>query len=216
MDIEAARTQMIGQQVRTSRVLDPGVLRVLAEVPREAFVPPPLRSLAFADTSVPLDHGQMMMSPQVEGRLLQYLSVRPDERVLEVGTGSGFLTACLARLGAGVTSLEIFPDLADTARQRLREQGSRGCNVEVADVFGWTPDQPYACIAVTGSVPVYSTLFESWLAPGGRLFVIVGTEPVMEALLVTRRENGTVVRESLFETVVTALLNAPQPDPFRF
>jgi protein-L-isoaspartate(D-aspartate) O-methyltransferase len=192
------------------------VLRVLGEVPRELFVPAAFRSLAFADTSIPLPHGQTMMTPQVEGRLLQALQIKATDRVLEIGTGSGFLAACLARLGRAVTSLEIFPDLAQTARQALRATATRACEVRVQDVFSWQPDESYDCIAVTGSLPVSDSRFQDWLQPGGRLFMVIGTAPVMEAVLVRRRADGTLGRESLFETVVPPLVNAPQPEQFRF
>jgi protein-L-isoaspartate(D-aspartate) O-methyltransferase len=216
MDTEAARAQMIGQQVRAAHVLEPEVLRVLGEVPRERFVPAAFADLAFADTSIPLAHGQVMMRPQVEGLLLQALGLRDADAVLEIGTGSGFLTACLEQLGGHVTSLEILQDLAESARQRLRAQDARRCTVTVADAFAWEPDRAYDCIAVTGSLPVATGRFEDWLAPGGRLFAVVGTGPVMEAMRVTRLESGSLRREMLFETLLAPLVNAPQPDKFSF
>ena len=153
MNVEDARTQMVNQQVRAWDVLDPAVLSVLAQVPREQFVPPRFRNLAFADTEIPLGGGQVMMTPQVEGRLLQALAIRGTDRVLEVGTGSGFLTACLARLGSRVTSLEILPELADTARRNLRGVATWNAEVRTEDVFQYRPAEPWDVIAVTGSVP---------------------------------------------------------------
>jgi protein-L-isoaspartate(D-aspartate) O-methyltransferase len=213
---EAARLQMVSQQVRAWAVLEPRVLEVLTEVRREAFVPAAHRRLAFADTAIPLGDGQHMMTPQVEGRLLQALEVAPTDRVLEIGTGSGFLAACLGRLGSGVTTLEIRPALADHARRALREAGARNCEVVVADAFAWEPPGPFDCIAVTGSLPVDAARFEGWLAPGGRLFAVVGTGPAMEALRVRRAADGSLSRESLFETVLDPLDHAPRPEAFRF
>lgn len=212
--IEAARTQMVNQQVRAWDVLDPVVLGTLSDVRREQFVPAQFRNLAFADTGVPLPCGQVMMSPQVEGRLLQALTITPADAVLEVGTGSGFLTACLARLGAGVVSLEIFGELAEAARAQLA--GAGNATVLTEDVFRYAPSKVFDVIAVTGSMPVYDPYFEEWLAVGGRLFVITGERPVMEATLVRRLGPNEWSRESLFETVIPPLVNAVQPDKFVF
>lgn len=216
MNLESARQQMVTQQVRAWEVLDPAVLRVLGEVHRELFVPPEWRALAFADTVVRLPEGQRMMTPQVEGRLLQALTIGPSDRILEIGTGSGFLAACLARLGAHVTSLEIRPALAEAARRRLRENGVTGCDVEVADAFRWTPPGTFDCIAVTGSLPLPDTRFREWLSPNGRLFAVVGMPPIMEAQLIRRTESNEFTRESLFETLLDPLDNAPQPERFVF
>lgn len=216
LNAEAARLQMVSQQVRAWEVLDPRVLHVLTEVRREAFVPPAFRALAFADTAIPLGDGQHMMTPQVEGRVLQALEVGEADRVLEVGTGSGFLAACLGRLGGSVTTLEIRPSLAAHAQRALRESGARNCEVVVADAFAWRPPAPFDCIAVTGSLPVDDAPLREWLAPGGRLFVVVGSAPAMDARLVRRAASGEFSRESLFETVLDPLDHAPRPEPFEF
>jgi protein-L-isoaspartate(D-aspartate) O-methyltransferase len=216
MSTEAARIQMVNQQVRAWDVLDPGVLRVLTEVPRERFVPSAYRALAFADTAIPLPHGQCMMTPQVEGRLLQALTIGSGDRILEIGTGSGFLASCLAKLGAQVVTLEIFADLAESARRALHETGVTNVEVIAADVYRWEPPGTFDCVALTGSLPVYDRRFESWLAPGGRLFAIVGEPPVMDACLVERAGDGQFPRQSLFETVIAPLLNAVPPEPFVF
>lgn len=212
---EAARIQMVTQQVRAWEVLDPAVLRVLHDVPRERFVPPAYRSLAFADTAIPLPGGQRMLTPQLVGRILQALDVGSGDRVLEVGTGSGFLTACLGRLGAQVTSLEIDPALAETARLNLHDAGAVNCEVLTQDVFAWQPPGTFDCIAVTGSVPLFEPRFQDWLEKDGRLFVTVGEAPAMDALLVRRTAAG-FTRETLFETVLPALSHAPQPERFTF
>ncbi|MDP2322469.1 MAG: protein-L-isoaspartate O-methyltransferase [Gammaproteobacteria bacterium] len=214
--IEAARNQMVNQQVRAWDVLDPSVLAVLATVPREQFVPPRYRNLAFADTAIPLRGNQVMMTPQVEGRLLQALAIRGPDRVLEVGTGSGFLTACLGRLAASVTSLEILPELADEARRNLRTVSTWNAEVLTADVFSYRPDAPWDVIAVTGSVPAPDERFQHWLADGGRLFIVTGEDPLMHARLVTRQGPDRWVTTILFETSLPALLNAPLPPRFKF
>ena len=216
INVEVARTQMINQQVRAWDVLDPTVLAVLALVPREQFVPPRFRSLAFADTAIPLPGGQAMLTPQVEGRLLQALAVRDTDRVLEVGAGSGFLTACLARLGRQVTSFEILPELADAARRNLRGVDARNAEVRTEDIFGYRPGESYDVIAVTGSLPQPDVRFQRWLADGGRLFLMTGEDPLMEARLVTRHGPDQWSTITLFETSVPALLNAALPSKFTF
>jgi protein-L-isoaspartate(D-aspartate) O-methyltransferase len=216
MNIEDARTQMVNQQVRAWDVLDPAVLSVLTQVPREQFVPSRFRNLAFADTEIPLGAGQVMLTPQLEGRLLQALAIRGTDRVLEVGTGSGFLTACLARLGSHVTSLEILPELADAARRNLRGVATWNAEVRIEDVFQYRPGEPWDVIAVTGSVPQADTRFQHWLADGGRLFMVVGENPLMQARLVTRQGPEQWTATTLFETSVPALLNATPPSKFRF
>ncbi|ROR34755.1 protein-L-isoaspartate O-methyltransferase family protein [Inmirania thermothiophila] len=217
MDLERARYNMIEQQVRPWEVLDQRVLDTLAKVPREHFVPEPYRALAFADVQIPLPHGQVMMPPKMEGRLLQALSPQPDERVLEVGTGSGFLTACLAALAGHVYTVEIFEDLAAEAARRLASLGIGNVTVETGQAAaGWSAHAPYNVIALTGSVPVLAERFREDLAVGGRLFAIVGTSPVMEAILVTRTGPSDWVTESLFETDFPALIDAPAPRRFVF
>ncbi len=217
VDIESARHQMVSQQVRAWDVLDPAVLGVMGSVPRERFVPPQFGRLAFADTAIPLSHGQHMLTPQLAGRLLQSLEITPTDRILEIGTGSGFLTACLAKLGAHVTSLEIRPDLAEAARGRLRDLGIGNCVILTEDAFRWQPAERFDCIAVGGSVWVPDSAFTDWLAPGGRMFVVVGETPAMEALLIRRATSGTgFSRVSLFETVLPPLDNAPRPERFVF
>jgi len=213
---EAARQQMITQQVRAGSVLDAEVLQVLAEIPRERFVPQAFRRLAFADTAVPLPGGQEMLTPQVTGRILQALAIGKGDRILEIGTGSGFLTACLARLGAQVTSLEIRHELADTARRALHDTSSSNCEVLAQDAFAWQPPGTFDCIAVTGSLPLPDTRFQEWLAPGGRMFVVVGQPPAMEAWLLKREAHGAVLGTSLFETCLPPLDHAPRPDSFAF
>jgi protein-L-isoaspartate(D-aspartate) O-methyltransferase len=216
MNVEIARRQMIEQQVRAWAVLDQRVLGVLAQVRRELFVPEPFRELAFADTQIPIGHGQLMLAPKVEGRFLQALELDPADDVLEIGTGSGFFAACLARLGSTVRSVEIFADLCEFARENLRASGVSGVQIEMQDAMTLGDSRRYDAIAVTGSLPIYDRRFERALEIGGRLAVVVGESPVMEARLIRRASETQWVQESLFETVIEPLLNAPQPPRFLF
>jgi protein-L-isoaspartate(D-aspartate) O-methyltransferase len=186
-------------------------------VPREAFVPDHYRQLAFADIAIPLDHGEVMMDPKVEGRLLQALAIEHRDRILEIGTGSGYLTALLAKSGGQVTSVEIHEDFSRQAGTRLKEQGIANVTLEIGDgVRGWEKAAPYDVIAVTGSVPVLTDHFERQLALGGRLFVVVGEPPIMEAWLITRVSASEWMREGLFETALPPLRGAPEPPKFVF
>jgi protein-L-isoaspartate(D-aspartate) O-methyltransferase len=216
LDVAAARHQMIEQQVRAWEVLDPEVLAVMERVPREEFAPPRFRDLAFADAGIPLGHGQSMLAPKIEGRMLQALAARPGETALEVGTGSGFFAACLAQFVRSVRSLEIFPDLAEQARDNLVRTGARNVMVEAQDAFTLESPGEYDVIALTGSLPLYDARFERALRVGGRLFVTVGLAPIMEARLVTRTAAGEWRHENLFETVMDALVHAPTPPEFVF
>jgi protein-L-isoaspartate(D-aspartate) O-methyltransferase len=216
IDVTSARRQMIEQQVRAWDVLDLAVLEAMERVPREEFAPAPLRELAFADLAVPLAHGQHMLPPKLEGRILQALAIQPDDRVLEIGTGSGYFAACLAALAGAVHSVEIHGDLAAAARANLARTRATRVTVETADAFALVPGAAYDVIAVTGSLPVYDPRFEQALAIGGRMFVVVGRAPVMEARRVTRTGPGDWLHESLFETVVDPLIHAPQAPGFVF
>lgn len=208
--------QMIEQQVRAWDVLDGHVLTVMREVPRELFVSPEHRYLAHADVEVPLPCGQHMLRPSVAGRLLQALLPAATEPVLEIGTGTGFLTACLRAMAAQVRSLEVFAELADAARRNLAALGMRDVEVADADAWSFESGARYGAIAVTGSLPLYDARFERMLSVGGRLFVVVGEAPVMEARLVRRTAEEAWATESLFETVIDPLVNAARPARFTF
>lgn len=214
MNTEAARAQMLGQQIRAWEVLDPRVLGVLGSTPREAFVPARFRDLAFADTEIPLGHGQVMMTPQVEGRLLQALQITSIDDVLEIGTGSGYLSACLAKLGAGVTSIDLFPEFVEAAEAKLADQRIRNVALHAADAATFDNKDKYDVVAVTASVPVLSEQLVQFLRPGGRMFIVVGRAPIMEAQLITLRADGTKLVESLFETMLTPMLNWDIPERF--
>ena len=212
---EFAREQMVQQQVRAWDVLDERVLDTFRSVPRELFVPPEQQFLAFADVDVPLPNGQHMLRPSVAGRLLQCLELTGAERALEVGAGSGFLTACLAVTCASVRSIEIFPDLAELARGNLARFGARNAEVVLADATR-LPGERYDAIAITASLPVYDERLQDLLTVGGRLCVVVGSPPVMEATLVRCVAPGAWARQSLFETVIDPLINAQSPRTFIF
>jgi protein-L-isoaspartate(D-aspartate) O-methyltransferase len=205
---------MLGQQIRAWEVFDTRVLETLRETQREQFVPQDYRELAFADIEVPIAHGQSMMAPKVEGRLLQALQLEPTDRVLEVGTGTGYLSACLARLAGEVVTVDIYADFVHQSEARLREQGITNVELVATDALALDRRGEFDAIAVTGSVPRLDEHFVRMLRPDGRLFVVVGRAPVMEARLVTMHANGKSTEESLFETVLTTLVNAEQPEPF--
>jgi protein-L-isoaspartate(D-aspartate) O-methyltransferase len=217
--IDKARFNMIQQQIRPWNVADDRVLSVMAEIPREQFVPDAYRSLAYADIEIPIGDGQTTLAPKVVARMLQALDVQPIDKILEIGTGTGYPTACLSRLGGRVVSLEIHAGLAEQARAALEALKLERLDVRVADgLKGPVDGQPFDVIALAGSLPSDEALaaLQEQLAPGGRLFAVVGEEPVMEALLVTRVEGGDFSRQSLFETSVPALEKVPEPERFVF
>jgi protein-L-isoaspartate(D-aspartate) O-methyltransferase len=211
-----ASEQMIEQQVRAWEVLDERVLGILRQVPRERFVPPQQRFLAYADAEIPLPEGQHMLRPSVVGRLLQALEPAPGMRVLEVGAGSGFVTACLRAAGTRVRSLELFADLATLAARNLSAVGMSDVEIVNADALNADTGERYHAIALTASLPVYDPRFERQLEIGGRLFVVVGEAPLMEARLIRRISESAWATDSLFETVIDPLVNAPRPAHFRF
>ena len=215
--MEQARFNMIEQQIRPAEVLDPTVLSIIADVPRENFVPADYQQLAYSDTNIPLANGQTMMSPIQEARLQQALNVHPDDEIFEIGTGSGYQTALLAKLGKTVTSIEIDQQLSISAAQKLRQQNITNVTLEVGDASkGWAAKAPYDVIAVTGSLPVMCSDLKQQLNKGGRLFVIVGSEPAMSAMLITRISDDQWSEEELFETVIPPLVNAEKPPEFVF
>ncbi len=216
MNTLAARQQMVDQQIRTWEVLDPRVLDVLSAVPREAFVPADYRELAFADAPIPIGHGQCMLAPKLQGRILQALGVIASDSVLEIGTGTGYLSACLSLLGGSTLSVDIHPDFVASAALNLRAVTQARVQLETRDAFSPSPLGEYDVVAVTGSLPVYDTRFERALRIGGRLFAVVGVPPVMDAILVRRVDSAEWIRESLFETVLDPLINATAAQRFVF
>lgn len=208
---------MIEQQIRPWEVLDQRVLDRIAEIPREEFVPERFRKLAFSDTQIPLEHGELMMPPKVEARMLQALRVEPGDATLEIGTGSGYVTALLASLSQNVLSIDLYRDFTKSAAEKLARLSLRNVEPITADgIHGWEQGAPYDVIAVTGSLPLLTEHFQRQLKLGGRLFVIVGQSPVMEARLITRMNEAEWEAETLFETDIPPLLGAPAPERFVF
>jgi protein-L-isoaspartate(D-aspartate) O-methyltransferase len=217
MDFERARFNMIEQQIRPWEVLDQRVLDLLFRVRREDFVPPACRELAFADMEIPIGHGEKMLAPKIEARMLQELAPAEADRVLEVGTGSGYFTALLASLAAHVYSVDIVPEFTRGAGERLAAHGIRNVTLDSGDAArGWDKHGPYDAIVVTGSMPILPESFKASLKTGGRLLAIVGEPPVMEAQLITSAGGGAYNSIGLFETCIAPLRNAPRPERFVF
>jgi protein-L-isoaspartate(D-aspartate) O-methyltransferase len=217
MDYENARHLMIEQQIRPWEVLDPAVTGLLTKVKREDFVPPVYRSLAFVDMDIPLGHGEFMWAPKFEARVLQSLQVKRHERVLEVGTGSGYMTALLASQAGQVVSLELVNEFRDEADRKLKAHGLANITLKAGDgARDWADDGMFDVIVLTGSTPVFPEAYLKRLNRGGRMFAIVGEDPAMVARLVTQVDHGADQVESLFETSVKALRNALEPERFIF
>jgi len=217
MNIETARYNMIEQQIRPWNVLDLTVLNLLNEIHREDFVPADYKTMAFSDFEIPLGNGELILAPRVEARLLQELNVQPHETVLEIGTGSGYMTALLAQLALRVFSVEIDQALSTEAGRKLASHDISNVTLEIGDAAeGWDNHAPYDAIILTGSTPKLSEKFEQSLNVNGRLLAVVGDEPNMEVQLITRINDKEFKRETLFETVIPALKNAPEPARFSF
>ena len=221
MDLEQTRFNMVEQQIRPWDVLDEDVLKLLFELRREEFVPAAYRSLAFVDMEIPLGHGEVMLTPKLEARILQELDVKKTDKILEVGSGSGYLTALLAKKGKFVHSVEIVPELKALAEKNLRAHAIDNVMLETGDAAGgWHQHGPYDVIVLTGSVPVLPAAFQESLKAEGRLFAIVGEPPLMNAVLVprvTRHEKpGEYSMVGLFETCISPLKNAQRPTRFVF
>lgn len=215
MNIEEARFNMIEQQIRPWEVLDTKVLNLIADVPREEFVPAPYMNLAFSDMNVPIGYNEVMMSPKLEARMLQALNIQSHESVLEIGTGSGYVTTLIAKLARHVYSVDIHEEFVASAQGKLASDGTNNVTLEQGDAAqGWDRHGPYDLIAVTGSLPILPKSFQESLRIGGRLFVIVGDAPAMEARLITRVGQNEYQQEDLFETEIPPLRNALQPNRF--
>ena len=216
MNTDYARLQMVNQQVRGWNVYDERVLAMLRELPREHFVPDGFESLAFADLAIPLGHGEHMMTPTIEGRVLQALGLRGGETVLEIGTGSAFMTACLAKLSAQVTSVDIYDDFIESARRKLEAEGIENVKLMQMDATQELPAGEFDAIAVTGSIQAFDPRYVEALAPNGRLFMVVGEAPVMEAKLIERTNDHDWHTISLFETDLPSLVHGALPPQFSF
>lgn len=215
MNPELARRKMVEQQVRPWDVFNQDVLNVLGSVAREKFVPAGYEDVAYSDTEIPLGYGQVMLRPVIEGRLLQALDLGPHDEVLEIGTGSGYLTACLAALSASVTSIDIHQDFITNAANKLEAAGINNVNLQCMDAMQELPEGRFDAIAVTGSVPRVDDRFVNALKPGGRLFLVVGESPLMSAVLIVQKD-GESQESSLFETDIPALENTAKESVFFF
>ena len=217
MDYEQARLNMIEQQIRTWEVLDQNILDLIAVIHREEFIPEQHKKMAFVDTQIPLGKGQFTLAPKVEARIIQSLDLKPDDTVLEIGTGCGYLTALLAKSAGHVHSVDIFPEFTKTAETRLNKYEIANTELTTRDaVNGWDKHAPYDAIVVTGSIPALTDSFKEQLKNGGRLFITVGTSPLMQATLITRINENAWTSEILFETDIPPLVGAPKPTQFRF
>ena len=217
MNQEQARLNMVESQIRTWEVLDQTVLALLLTIKREEFVPEKYRGLAFADMEIPLGHGESMLAPKMEARMIQELDVRKTDKILEVGTGSGYVTALLAKLGGQVVSVERIKEFSQAATPKLARHGLQNVQLFTGDGGeGWPAKAPYDVILLTGSVPVLSDSFQGQLAIGGRLLAVIGEPPVMTAHLITRVAERAFNAVGLFETSIPALQNVKQPERFVF
>ena len=221
MDFEKARFLMVEQQIRTWEVLDQTVLDLLFAVKREDFVPPAYRSLAFVDMEIPLAHGQTMMAPKMEARIVQEVAPKPGERVLEIGTGSGYLTALLAKQAESVTSIDIFEDFVTATAEKLARAGMTNVHLKTGDAAEsalgvLASHETFDVIVLTGSVPMVPKAYLDLLNLHGRLFAIVGDAPAMKATLFTKTGDTAFTADDLFETVLPPLINAKQPSRFEF
>ncbi len=216
-NMNEARFNMVEQQIRTWEVLDTGVLDLLTEVPREHFVDPSQLGLAFADLELPIGYGQTMLQPKIEGRILQALNIKKTDQALVIGTGSGYLTALIAKLAKQVDSIEIIPELSQRAQARLQKQNIENVDLYVADAFkNNMRHKTYDVITFAGSLQLYPNEAEKMLNLGGRMFVVMGEAPAMQATLIERTAEGNCRKETLFETCLAPLTNAPQSVKFNF
>ena len=207
---------MIEQQIRPWGVLDSSVLSALEEVPREAFVPPEFRHLAFADIEIPIGHGQTMMEPKLGARLFQALAPQPGEKILEIGTGSGYVTALLAHAGATITTVEIYPELLENAAGALGGLGVDNVSLEAGDAStGWPKGDAWDGILLTASVPQLPAAFAESVAPEGRIIAVIGKAPAMEAVRIERDGAGSLLTTSLFDAQLPPMVNAPDPYVFQ-
>lgn len=217
INIEQTRFNMVEQQIRTWDVLDRKILDLLYKTKREEYVPAAYRSMAFMDMEIPLEHGAVMLTPKMEARIIQELHIKKSDNILEIGTGTGYMTALLAQLGAHVYSVEIESALLAAAKINLQVHDIHNVTLEHGDgAKGWPAHAPYDVIVLTASTPVLPDTFKNDLAPGGRLFAIVGEEPIMQATLINCIAPGKFHSAFLFETCTAPLKNAIQVEQFHF
>jgi protein-L-isoaspartate(D-aspartate) O-methyltransferase len=216
-NLDQARFNMVEQQIRTWEVLDMEVLDLIMTFPREDFVPEKYRNLAYMDIAIPIAEGQMTLHPKIEAHIMQALKIQPTDTVLEVGTGCGYLTALMAQKASQVFSVDIYPSILKSAGERIRAHNITNVTLEEGDASkGWDDHAPYDAIAITGSLPELPESFKTSLKVGGRLFAVVGDEPAMEALIVTRTGENQWTSKALFETDLPRLVNSEKPPQFEF
>lgn len=214
--MEIERHQMVQQQVRAADVSESTVLATMDAVKREDFVPVAFRHVAYADTDIPIGHGQYMLAPQFEGRLLQALKIGPTDSVLEIGTGTGYLTACIALLAKSVTSIDLFDDFVTSASSKLGELDISNASIRCMDMMDELPEGNFDAIVVSGSLPELDNALVEKLTVNGRMFIVLGNAPVMSATLV-QRDSGSALRTvSLYETLLPPLLNVRKTPAFSF
>jgi protein-L-isoaspartate(D-aspartate) O-methyltransferase len=216
MNTETARQQMVEQQIRTWDVFDPGVLDAFQSTPKDRFVPADCTEVAYADTEIPLPNEQCMLRPSIVGRILQSVDIKPSDELLEIGTGTGYLTACLSKLAASVLSIDIYAEFIEAARVRLADVDARNTTLECMDAAKELPVGPFDVVVMTASVPTLDERFVNLLKPGGRLFVVIGDAPLMRATLITRGDADETIVETRFETNVPRLVADWSPPDFLF
>ncbi len=215
MELHQAQENMIKQQLRTCDVLDTELLNVIRQTPRDHFVPEAYKSLAYADELIPIGHDQTMMLPTHEAQMLQFLALKPHEKVLEIGTGSGYITAILARMTKQVYSVDIFPEFTNSARDKLTSLQIHNAQLATADAaLGWDAHAPYDVVVITGSLPYLPRNFLDSIKVHGRLFAIIGLVPVMHAVMYTRVTEEKFDKKVLFETNIKPLIHAPEIEQF--
>lgn len=216
MNTDFPRRQMVEQQIRSWDVFDENVLNAFASVRRERFVPAQCSNAAYADAEIPLPHEQCMLRPSIAGRILQALEIQPDDHVLEIGTGTGYLTACIAQIAGSVTSIELFADFVAQAEKNLAEAEIENVTLQCMDATQRLPAGKFDAIAVTASVSEMDERMLAALKPGGRLFVVVGESPAKSAVLIKRGADESFASTELFETDIPALVNIKYPATFLF
>lgn len=217
INVKITRHKMVEQQIRPWEVLDQQILDLMHKSPREEYVPAAWRNCAYVDMNIPLEHDQVMMAPKLEARLLQELAIQPKDKILEVGTGSGYMTSLLATLGDHVHSVEVIPELASRGQQNLGAHEIQNISLEIGDAArGWDRHAPYDVMLFTGSLPLLPQKLQNDLTPGGRMIAIVGNSPAMEVQLIQRLGDENWTTTSLFETDLPPLLNAEEPERFVF
>lgn len=216
MDIEIAKINMLKQQLRTSGVVEENLLSIFNHIPREQFVPASYYNVAYADSNIPLGYGQVMLSPTLEAKILQYTAIQPQEKVLEIGTGTGYLTALLASQAHHVTSVDIIPEFIEQAKNNLKNQGINNISLHEGNAATGWGKHLFDVIVVSGAVEFLSPSLLAQLAPGGRMFAVIGKPPVMEACLITRHSDQRLTTKVLFETVLPRLKDAPCRETFSF